>query len=343
MIEELKRQMSCDLNIFRYENELSIEYNQRLIYSGLASWVRSLICGNSISDLTENVDQKFPDIMYVQSNLTKIAEAFLKSFDIDDTWIEEEDGQSKPSLLAHEVIQEMIYLNEIAEINHRLLAPVPVKNYSYKGWTHCYGNDTFDRKCMTLGLSQWSNKKTEGAEEKKRIICIKGMDYIEYMITCFEWNNAHLQGEYELFKVGSEHRYSKAWILFGNQRLHDGLYLLREAHNFEPGYALLRKDGNKLSTCSLDPWYAESREVYRIMYALNLFNGTPAKFRIRDMGDYFVLFYPSGLPEEESKLLFSLSWPYRNYKDKFARIFPKQVRELVIEEIESIGAYICKY
>lgn len=343
MIEELKRQMASDLNIFRYENELAKEYNQRLIYSGLASWVRTLICGNSISDLSGNVDKKFPDIMYVQSNLTKIAEAFLKSFGVDDTWIEEEDGQNKESLLAGEIIQGMIYLNEIAEINSRQLAPVPIKNYSYRGWTHLYGIDTFNRKYMSLGLSQWTDKEIEGAEEKKRIICIKGKDYIEHIITCFEWNDANLQGEYELFKVGSEHQYSKSWIPFDNQKLNDGLYLLRDAHNFEPGYTLLRKDRSKLSTSSLDPWYAESREVYRIMYALNLFNGTPAKFRIKDMGDYFVLFYPSRLPEEENKLFFSLSWPYSNFKAKFTRVFPKQVMGLVIGEIESIGAYICKY
>nr|WP_300849328.1 hypothetical protein [uncultured Acetatifactor sp.] len=342
MIEELMRQMSRDLNIFRYEDERLIEYSQRLIYSGLASWVRSLLCGNSISDLTGNVDEKFPDILYVQSNLTKVAEAFLKSFDIDDTWIEEENGRSKASLLAGEVIQKMIYLDEIAEINHRLLAPVPVRNYSYKGWTHCYGNDSFDRKCMTLGLSQWVNKEIEGAEEKKRIICIKGKDYIDYIITRFEWNNAHLQGEYELFKVGSNYRYSKSWIPFNNQKLHDGLYLLRDAHNFEPGYTLLRKDGNIFSTSFLNPWYVESREIYRIMYALNLYNGTPTKFRIKDKGDYFVLFYPSRLPEEENKMLFSLSWPYSSYQGKFARIFPKQVMGFVIEEIENIGAYISK-
>ena len=78
------------------------------------------------------------------------------------------------------------------------------------------------------------------------------------------------------------------------------------------------------------------------MYALNLYNGTPTKFRIKDKGDYFVLFYPSRLPEEENKMLFSLSWPYSSYQGKFARIFPKQVMGFVIEEIENIGAYISK-
>lgn len=340
MIEELKKQMSVDLNIFRYRNELTKEYNQRLIYSGLASWVRTLICGNPISDLPGNGDEKFPDIMYVQSNLTKVAEAFLKSFDIDDTWIGGEEGKNKASLLASEIVQRMIYLNEIVKINSRQLAPVPVKSYLYKGWTHCYGNDTFDRKCMTLGLSQWVNKEIEGAKEKKRIICIKGKDYIEHIITHFEWNNAHLHGGYELFRVGSERRYSKSWVPFDNQKLHDGLYLLKDARSFEPGYTLVKKDRGKLSTSFLDSWYVESREVYRIMYALNLYNGTPAKFRIKDMGDYFILFYPSRLPEEENKLFFSLSWPYNSYQDKFARIFPKQVLELVREEIENIGAYI---
>lgn len=342
MIEELKKQMSRDLNIYMYQNEMSREYNQRLIYSGLASWVRSLICGNSISDLARNVDQKFPDIMYVQSNLAKVAEAFLRSYDIDDTWIEAEGEYNKANALASEIIQGMIYLNEIAEVNGRQLAPVPTRKYLYKGWTHLYGNDTFDRKCMTLGLSQWINKKIEGAEENRKIISIKGKDYIEYITNNFEWHNANLQGEYDVFKVGSERRYSKSWILFNDKKLLDGLYLLRDAHNFEPGYMLLRKEGTKLSMSLLDPWYVESREVYRIMYALNLLNGTPAKFRIKDMGDYFVLFYPSRLPEEENKLFFSLSWPYSSCQDKFARVFPKQVAKIVIEEIENIGAYIGK-
>lgn len=106
MIEELKRQMSYDLNLYRYKNELLREHNQRLIYSGLASWVRTLICGNSISDLMGDVNNKFPDIMYVQSNLTKVAEAFLKSFDIDEYWIEVEEKQDPASILASEIFRE---------------------------------------------------------------------------------------------------------------------------------------------------------------------------------------------------------------------------------------------
>lgn len=342
MLEELKEQMAKDLNIYRYENELSNEYNQRLIYSGLASWVRSLICGNSISDNENNIKNKFPDIMYIQSNLTKIAEAFLKTFEIDESWIEVEDNQSKSSKFASEIINRMIYLNEVAEVNSRQLAPVPKKIYENNGWTHVYGNDTFDRNLMILGLSQWSDKRIEGSEQKERIIYIKGKDYIEHICNNFEWKDEKLRGKYELFKVGSERGYAKSWILFDEQNISNGLYLLREADNYQPGYILLKKDSNSMKVSFLDPWYRECSEIYRIMYALNFENGTPAKFRIKDMGEYFVLFYPSRLPNEENKILLSLSWPYRNYKDEGSRIFTRKSMKIVFEEIENLGAYIAK-
>lgn len=234
----------------------------------------------------------------------------------------------------------MKYLNEIAEVNGRQLAPVPIHKVSYKGWTHVYGRDTFDRSCMTLGLSQWVNENVSEGEPLTKIVNVEGKEYVKYIINNFEWQENDLSGEYELFKVGSERRYSKAWIPYDSKRVSDGLYLLRDAHSSEPGYILVKKDAVRACISLLDPWYVSSGEIYTIMYALNYENGTPAKFRIKEMGDYFVLFYPSRLPEEENKLFFSLSWPYRNCHDKFARVFPEQTMNIVTDEIDSIGASI---
>lgn len=342
MIDELKRQMSHDLNIYKYKNEMEKEYNQRLIYSGLASWVRSLICGNSINDYAMSIEDKFPDIMYVQSNLTKVAEAFLNSFDVDENWIEVDENQNRSSVLAGAIIQGMIYLNEIAEINSRQLAPVPNSRFSYKGWIHEFGRDTFSKKHMSIGLSQWTNSSELPTDEKRKIIDVKGKEYLEHIRVNFIWKKDTIHGDYEVFKVGSDRRYSKSWEPFDNSKLHEGIYLLREANSFEPGYLLYWVEGNNTFISPLDPWYIESREVYRIMYAMNYENGTPAKFRIKDRDDYFVLFYPSRLPDEENRLLFSLSWPYISCQDKFARVFPKQFMEFVEEEIYNLGAYISK-
>lgn len=341
MINELKRQMSRDLNITKFKGEMEREYNQRLIYSGLAAWVRSLICGNSLADLEGDVAQKFPDIMYVQSNLTKIAEAFLCTFETDENWIEVEDAQEKSSVLASEIIQQMIELGEIAEVNSRQLTPVPKKKIRYNDWIRIKGNDTYERSCMSVGVAQWTNEKYEETEEEYKLVDIKGTDYIDFMLRQFDWvENYNLTGTHEIFKVGSEHKYSKSWIPMVEHKLSEGVFLVREANTFEPGYTLVWKIKDSIKACHLDPWYVSSREIYRIMYALNFKNGTPAKFRIKDMGDYFVLFYPSRLPEAENKLFFSLSWPNNSVQGRFSRIFPKQFLHLISENIENIGAYI---
>ncbi|MCQ2498857.1 MAG: hypothetical protein MJ133_07710 [Lachnospiraceae bacterium] len=339
MNNTLKRQMSIDLNIFKYEEEMEKEYNQRLIYSGLACWVRTLLYGNSISDYSSDIEKKFPDIMYVQSYLYKVASGFLGLFPTMDGWINDED-KDKASVLAGEIIQEMIYLGEIAEIDGRLLAPVPAKSVAYDKWIHVFGNSTYDRNCISIGLSQWSESKNKEAIKPNRLISISGDDYCEHIRKHFDWSERRIVGQYEIFKVGMKGRYAKSWVPFDKEKCEDGLYLLRDMNTFEPGYFLLKKEAGRELISTLDPWYMDNREEYRIMYALNRSNKTPAEFKMKDMGDYFVLKYPSRLPEYENKLLYSLSWPNLHCDAKFSRVFPAKFKQLVINEIVNLGAVV---
>ena len=50
-MNRLINQIAKDLRIYRYENELTEEYGNRLIYSALAAWGRVQILGCSYADL----------------------------------------------------------------------------------------------------------------------------------------------------------------------------------------------------------------------------------------------------------------------------------------------------
>ena len=92
----------------------------------------------------------------------------------------------------------------------------------------------------------------------------------------------------------------------------------------------------------LDSWYVNNKEIYRMMYALNASNDTPARFRIREYDDYVILYYASALPDEENRLIQSISWPYSTYSDKYSRIIPRNVWNIALENIEKVGAIITK-
>lgn len=112
----------------------------------------------------------------------------------------------------------------------------------------------------------------------------------------------------------------------------------KEQSEFNGGYLLLEKGNSTLQIASIDPWYIETREIYRIMYALNYENGTPAKHTLRDYGEYKVLYLASALPDYENRILLSLSWPYRYFSDKYARIISNDNIQIIEKLISDIGA-----
>lgn len=342
MRDELKDKISKDLKISKFKKESFLEYHQRLIYSALSMWVRSLIMGNSVNDYksdVEDVENVFPDIGYVQYNLSKVAEAFLMVYPCNMDWLEIENIPKLAMKLAGRIIQDMIYLNEIGEVMERKLSLVPDRKAFWGGYMHEYGLNTFNKNTFVLGCSLWS-ENVQNEDDTNKIISIGGMDYYKYMVKKFPWKKADVKGNFELFKVGVTGKDSKSWIPYDSGKIKEGINILRDTNTFEPGYMLVKKEKDNLYVVWLDPWYRKSKEIYRIMYALNAANGIPAQFRTKIYDDYIVLHDVSALPDEEKRLILSISWPYSTYHDYYSRIIPIKMWDLAQNTIEKLGAAV---
>jgi len=343
MIDELRTKISNDLQIIKFKGESIRDYNQRIIYSALSMWVRSLLNGNSINDFKDDINKTFPDILYIQSNLSKIAESFLTSFECNSDWLDMNDDYNNISTaISSTIIQEMIYLQEIGEVLERKLSPVPHRRNIFGQYVHEYGINTLGKEFQMIGVSMWTNRLPEDKNKQEAVIPIGGREYYSYIDKNFPWITADITGTYEMFKVGSTRAYSKAWTIYDSNKIKNGIYLLREANNYEPGYLLIKKNNKQLEMVVLDSWYVNNKEIYRMMYALNASNDTPARFRIREYDDYVILYYASALPDEENRLIQSISWPYSTYSDKYSRIIPRNVWNIALENIEKVGAIITK-
>lgn len=342
MKNELREKIARDLNITKFNKESIKEYNQRILYSALSMWVRSLLRGNSVKDFNEDKDVNivFPDIWYIQSNLFKVSEAFLSSFECNSDWLDTESYNNVSMGISNEIIRKMIYLQEIGEVLERKLSPVPYRRKGIGEFVHEFGVDFFDKKYKIIGVSMWEKGLMEDNIEQDVVIPIGGINYISHINKNFPWTTLKITGNYEMFKVGVTRAYGKSWIIYNPNKIKDGIYLLRDANSREPGYMLIKKNYNQIESVALDPWYKEHAEIYRIMYALNAANGTPANFRIKNYGDYIVLYYASKLPEEEDRLIQSISWPYSTYHDNYSRIIPYYMWDIALKTITKLGAII---
>ena len=341
MISKIRKQIANDLNVIKFTDETEQDYNQRIIYSAAAMWIRSLIYSNYTNDSNwSNVD-----ILFVQSNLAKIISKYLEIFTVNIDWLESDTKKNTKNIemdIANVIIQEMIDTHCISEVHDRKISPVARNTFMIGNNCLIHGLNIFDRDIKSVGVSQWKIAEKEKFAIPKKIIDVKGKDYYEVMESNFEWQETTIDSNFLIFLVGKTRGYSRAWGELEIDTLQNGIFLLKEEHAYTGGYLLLKKNQDKYFVCSLDPWYAETREIYRIMYALNLKNSTPARFRIKEFKEYVILFLPSALPEYENRILLSSSWPYSNYADKFTRIIPidlwNEIKKMIIE----IGGEIVK-
>jgi len=343
MQNELRARIAKDLNITKFNNESENEYNQRLVYSAASMWVRTLIYGNSISDIRQDSVIGYPDIMYVQSHLGKVIGAYIKSLKMNLDWLEINYNKTDEIAmdLAGCVMQEMLYTKNLAKIYERKMAAVPQRYFKYGDWIQVRGQMNYGTDLISLGVSQWTQiaNKVDVIDEP-RVVSIKGSKYYEMMNRNFSWKKATLTSTYLIFKEGETRAYSKCWVPYIPEKVSEGIHMLKAADEFNGGYVLVKHSGKDVQMATIDPWYIESHEIYRILYGLNVNNGTHAQFKIKDEGDCKVLYFASALPDYENRLILSVSWPYSHYADKYARIIPNSIWLIAEQMLTDLGVEI---
>lgn len=342
MKNELISTLATDLKINKFSDESEIEYNQRLIYSAAAAWAKTLVYGHSYSDHALENDFVNTDIMYIQIHLSKVLEAYLQCFKINRDWIEKESDlgiKESASTLASHIIREVLYTYGLAEIFSRRITTIRTSFYKYdKDLYLIRGNAVNATNVYSVGVSQW---KRDGYVENhlvnKKIIDVSGKDYYGVMEKEFDWKESNLTGGYLIFKLGSKGRYSSCWRPISLYEIPIGISILRLDDKYNGGYILVKKKEDKLLITELDPWYIEEKEIYRILYALNYYNGTPAQFIVQIREDFIILKCSSALPKYEDRILTCCSWPYINITNKYLRVVPKFLWETVEKLLTELG------
>lgn len=342
MKDKLKQVLAADMNIRRFKDESDCDFNQRLIYSAGAAWAKTLVYGQSYTDVKAGYDFANTDIMYIQSHLGKVLEAYLKSFEVNYKWLEQElsvDAQARE--LASQIIKDILYTFNLAEINSRRIIPLKVQFYKYNRKFLVRGEWFMDKTVYSVGVAQWIlNSNIDQYVEDKRIVDVDGRNYYRVIEEQFKWYEAELNSNYMMFVVGMKGGYSKCWKPVEIADIPFAVVMLRLADEFNGGYILARKRNGIVEISDLDPWYIEEKEIYRILYALNYKNGTPAEFKVKRHMDFYELQFASALPKYEDRIVNCCSWPNGVYNSKYARIVPNYLWYTVESILTFLGITI---
>ena len=336
-MEDFREKISRDLRIEQFHFESDRDFNQRLLISVLSEWARTLINGNSINEIGKKKQYNNVDIMYLQNNLTKIAYAYLQCWEYNEDWLEFNSLTSEKEIasdIASSIIRELLETKNLAEISSRRIVDVPHSYVKFGDWCLVKGFST-EKDLYRIGTARWRDK-LENVVVEKRIIDIRGDEYCEYINKNFPWRKINLSSQYLIFMPGKTGNYSKCWIPF-KEKLIRKLCIIKSADKFNTGYILLRREVDNLQGIPLDPAYISHNEIYRILYALNYSNGTPAKCKIQNLQDYIIVHLPGALPEYEQQLFLNASWPYRGYSDKYVRIIPSYLKDIVLNCLSFMG------
>lgn len=338
MKRNLLRKIEADLGLMRFASETDCDYNQRVIYSVAAAWAKTLIWGKSYSD-QESTAYQSVDIMYVQSQLSKVLEAYFNCFEINLDWMDEEaENGDRASLLASEIISASIRNQNIAEIHSRRLSPLLPRYIKYADDLFLLrGNNQGEKDLFAVGASVWKKAKVGQYDTEFWPIAVNADVYYEMIDTEFQWRREKLTSEYYVFQLESNMAFSKSWKMVEPDQLSEGIHLLKLASEYNGGYVLIKKLEHGYKIISLDPWYIETGEVYRFIYTLKAKNQTPVEFRYQRHKDYILLKSYCPLPNAEKQLLLDTSWPYRTYKDLYYRIIPLFLWNVVEKQLCELG------
>ncbi|MGF7060874.1 hypothetical protein [Brassicibacter mesophilus] len=342
MKDKLIKTLARDLKINQFTDESECEYNQRLIYSAGAAWAKTLVYGRSYADSKLSDSFINTDIMYIETHLSKVLEAYLLCFDINHDWIDSTSTsgyEGRARALASQIIKEVVYTYNLVQILSRRITTVQTSFYKYTDNLYLIrGNVLNENNVYSVGVAQW--KKDDNLEDymtDRKIINVAGKDYCKIMDKEFDWKESDLNGNYLIFKLGSKDAYSKCWKPIGLNEIPQGISIIRLANEYNGGYILVKNNKGKLHIAELDPWYIEQKEIYRILYALNYENGTPAEFKVRKKEDYYILRCRGGFPTYEDRIITCCSWPYMTFNNKYLRIIPNFLWEVVEKQINKLG------
>ncbi len=345
MSKILIEKIALDLNMRKFKSETDEHYGNRLLYSATAAWIRTVLLGKSYSDIEAERDECGVDIMHLIARLTPVVSSLISVIPHCENWFVGNNISQKANFCIGKIIYNMKLCNEIAGLNNRRrLTVTPKRILSFGDISIVLGGvdwQTSNSNITTFGFGRWiqnQSKASSKLDDELGMPEISAQDWLDKLFKDVVWSNKKLEGDFKLFAPGAECGHMSwlrdSWKVRTIFNIPQGVSLMK---NNMGAYFLIRKSGDIIQSVLLDQWYSKTKELYRIMYALDVESGKPRCFKATIYDDYVIAHIHSPIPKAEEKLVLLSSWPYENISDPYRRVIPMPLWPGVRNVIENLG------
>lgn len=309
MEKDLLQTMAFDLGITRYSTESDAQFNNRVIYSAMACWIKAACQDRPVDgDRSEGVSRR-----HIHDKCNRILSAFLRRHHSSEPWFDVEDvSNDAVGLLRSRLLRHQELINVGFNTNVALSAT------SYSSLSPDLG--------VIHGTLFHPGARYDGIALTRQPISTETIDALE-ITPVASWFDAYVQTAWwEPFDESKEEglEYFNARRATTNMyncwetlvpKIKDKYMIVRRPVNVvSHEYLILNTRNNKMHR--IDPVLKDFGEHRRFMFGLRAAANNPVPGQITKYQNHVHLKMRTYLPAKETQLLETFAWPHNSINDK---------------------------
>lgn len=310
MNNELLSKMETDMRLFRFYDEPEAKYIARVIYSGMAMWMKAIAL-----DGMNEIDKQPSSIS--KNHHTTRADCILKQFlafapDAID-WFYDDNSLDKPLFPIHLLQERLLRSGEIDELGftNRIMPVLPTKVAITDTLARCKG--------LHNGIHAQYNGITSVIEEKldaaSKNTFVETLDFAEKFLHSANLTPDTQSREKEYFDpyVKTDTFY-QSW----EQKIPEcNPYLSRVETSFQQYHYFVESNENGITkSCRIDDYMVASGNLLRLLLVFRSRVFNPISVTITHYPHYFKLKrYVKSFPYPEEATLQAIGWPINSISD----------------------------
>ena len=328
MSEQFLNQMSKDLGIVQFNNENETMYICRIVYSGLAAWIKASALDTPIGRTGD--EQQGVSKRHVFNRCSMFLNMIINMHPEIQAWFYPLDSKVDPVVIVrNRLIRRKEILNVGFGTNITLTKPFSEDiSLFFKDVKGEILNDSI----------QYSGVSTISIGENDTVIPLS-------IDNPFKWLKDYCKSAWWQSGNVNDVQYFNAYQRVSNNALCwqdsmptdvKGLILSRKAIN-QNNYEYYILNTSRVTMHKIDPFLIDMGIHRTIMFALRQEADNPVSFTIERYSDHCYIRLPALLPAYEQQLLETYAWPCKQIDDSISWIMPIEIAEYIIQFINAFG------
>lgn len=342
MTDEMMAAMATDLNIRQFVNENQPQFINRLLYSGMACWIKTAAMDAPITfslspdQNTNRQETKGVSRRHILDRCDSILTEMLCRFPASKLWFETTPGNEKAiQLIRSRLVRHGDLLNVGFQTN---LTLAPESVIPLNPDLECGKGYLLDTSFSYSGIAMIRRQQTEYLfKENDRIDSCK---WLKNYIKSAWWKPANLPEDVEYFNPFRKVRSNYGCWQDVPPTPVEGIVFARRTVSLLPTEYFLIKPGEKAKLHRIDSFLRETGEYRRFQFAFRRVVGNDLAADVKIYQDHIHLKLRFYLPEWENRLLESFAWPCNSVSDKLEWDMPLSIWAYIKIYLEKLGIVV---